>query len=296
MDLEHPGTAGPDALPDAGTGQGAEPEVGATAPQPEEIDWTNPADILSKAPPELHPLVKKFQSSFGKATGKLAREREALERDADRQLAQRYKSDPEFRRQFILEQAQQLGLLPAGAQPGAAPTQADPRLVAAIEAQLAPELKWIAPSIAAAQTVGYQAFVQPLHQQREAERRSQFDQEWSTETQAMATKYPGWDAHEDDIAELAEFLVKSDRFTHPKFGSKLELLYRMVTNNAAAVAEANRRAGDAVRARVTTGQSGRTAVPNIDERVRAAKTRREAMEIAAADAIAEAKRNGLMVE
>ena len=94
------------------------------------------------------------------------------------------------------------------------------------------------------------------------------------------------------MSALLDFL-RSGALTHPRFGSKAEVLYRAVTGNAAAVRTATQRMAEAGRQRVTTGQSGRATISNVHERVRSAKSTHEAFEIAKQAAIADLERQGI---
>ena len=286
---EFPGTAGTDEPADLPQGDAeGEPEAGATASEPTEPDYTDPA----KLPPELQGLGKRLQASYTKRMQQLARERDATRQD--RELVERYRTDPAFRRQFLETEARANGLLGTPANAVGGQGQAPTELVDAIKAQLAPELQWLAPQIAAGQHVAFQKMVAPLLERQDQDRKAQQTAEWDTIVAQMSEKYPGWEARAADIAELAEFFSKPG-LQHRKFGSKPELLYRLVTGDAGATATAARRIGETVRQRMTTGQATRQAAPNIAQKVRAASTSREALEIAAAAAIDEAKRNGVLI-
>src|SRR3989304_3373866 len=72
------------------------------------------------------------------------------------------------------------------------------------------------------------------------------------------------------MTEMLKF-VQSDQQSHRRFGSKLELIYRMV-NPSAAIAEAQRRQAEAARARTVTGGGQRPSEPDGSGRVPEAKT------------------------
>ncbi len=120
-------------------------------------------------------------------------------------------------------------------------------------------------------------------------------EEFSQAAQDLTTKLPGWEAHEDEMAELQTFL-KSGAMRHPKFGSRLEILANVVTGNALATKTVTQRMADAGRARTTTGQSGRQVVPNVSERIRNAKSTNEAILEAAKAAEAALFEQGLLSE
>ena len=283
------GTAEPEPADPSADAAAPAPSATEPAPKPsDDIDWSKPETI----PPELQETHRRMMRSHTKRMEQLAAERAALANDPDRQLVERYRTDPTFRRQFVEQAAQEMGLVGTGPR---ATTQAGNLLVQAIEQQLAPELKWLAPSIAAAQSVLHQQTIAPLLQQQQAERQTRMNTEWGQVVNELSTKYPGWEAHEDTISDLVDFF-KSDSLSHPTFGSKLELLYRLATADAGATANAARRMGEGVRQRVISGQSARQTVPNIEDRVRDAKSTKDAFRIAAQGAIEEAKRNGILTE
>ena len=86
---------------------------------------------------------------------------------------------------------------------------------------------------------------------------------------AMDTKYEGWEeSYGAKMRELDDFLA-SDALTHPVFGSKYELYYRMLQPDAARVAAA-REMGEAAKRRTSLGRTGRTPASNVQDEVRKA--------------------------
>lgn len=266
------------------------PDPGSTDTPPVSVDeFISPQEL----PAEVVPHFKRMQAAYTRKMQALAADRDKVE------LVTRFRSDPEFARQLIAAEAQRMGLTlqappPANGQPApnGTPGAPPPELVARIEASLSPELKWMAPQMAAATWASTQMYIQPL-----AQRSQQADQEARTQqyealVAQLSEALPGWEAHEEDMAEVHRWL-KSDAMTHPRFGSKLELLYHAVTRNAAAVRTATQRMTDAARSASRTGQSNRTSLPNITDRVRKAASTREAWDIAIKHAQEEAHRQGL---
>lgn len=281
------GTAADDGLdPDApGT---AAVIAGATEPAPVE-DFISPADL----PAEVQPHFKRMQAAYTRKMQALAGERDKVD------LVTRFRSDPEFARQLIQAEAHRMGLTlqappAAPGQPATSNGQSapPPELIARIEASLSPDMKWMAPQMAAATWASTQMYTLPLHQKSQQADQEARNEQYQALAAQLSDMLPGWEAHETDMSDLLGW-IKSPALTHPRFGSKLELLYHAVTRNAAAVRTATQRMTDASRARSTTGQSGRSSAPNITDRVRKAATTREAWDLAIQHAQEEARRQGL---
>jgi hypothetical protein len=274
------------------------PVSGATAPAapPAEEHFIDPSQL----PDEIKPHWKRMHGAYNK---KLA---EIRTHQQDIDLVSRYRTDPQFQRAFLLQEAQRLGLQlggsqapapngqPAPASPPGVSGEVPPSLVAAVRARLAPELQWMAESQAAAAWEAIRGFATPMlerEQQREVTTKTA---EYEALAEQLGTQAPGWEQHEDDMMSLLDFL-ESGRMTDRRWGSKLALLYNAVTGNAAASQAAVTRMAEAGRNRVSTGLSGRQVVPNTTERVLKARTNREAIQIAAEEAEKELRRLGQAV-
>ena len=283
------GDAGTEALSkdappaDAGTTEGKE------AP-PKEESFIDPSEL----PEELKPHWKRMHRAF---TKRMEETKDIKDKAA---LVDQFRSDPNFALQTIQQAAQQMGYQLTKAQAaqvvesaaasvgGGAPSE----LVEAVRARLSPELQWMAKSLADTQWVGMQMQMAPMQKEREQERVSRRNEEYGALAEELGEQAPGWEEHEDDMEELLTFL-KSDSMKSRKFGSKLSLLHGIVTGNASAVASAVRRMGEAGKNRTATGQSGRSTSPNIEKRVREAKTNQEAWDEAAKHAVAELETHGV---
>ncbi len=284
MEDEDLGTAeGEQPDPPAGTDAAA---TGATepAPAPAVEEFISPADL----PTEVQPHFKRMQAAYTRKMQALAADRDKVE------LVTRFRTDPEFARQLIAAEAQRMGLAlqapPATEQPATNGSTGGPppALVARIEASLSPEMKWLAPQLAAATWAG----VEPLTQRSQQADQEARNQQFQALVAQLSEALPGWEAHEDDMAELHRWL-KSDAMAHPRFGSKLELLYHAVTRNAQAVRTATTRMADGARAASRTGGSGRNSAPNITDRVRKAPNNADAWELARQFAQDEMRKQGL---
>lgn len=248
----------------------------------------------SQLAPELQGQWKNMQAAYTKKMQKLAGAREAAS------IVDRFNTDPDFARQTILQRAQQLGipLGHPGQQPGIpggqSTSRVPPELVEAVKANLSPELQWMAPALASSQWAGMQMALQPIQQQQAQTMRQTRDQQFDELAEALAQKAPGWEEHEDDMDALLGFL-QSDKMTDRRWGSKLELLHRLVTGEGQATANAARRMADAARHRNPAGQPVATPGPDVSEAVRKPKTTQDAFNVAAQFALGEMRRQGLKV-
>lgn len=270
----------------------ATPPAGATDPTPSDPEsFVDPSTL----PPELKAHWRRMHGAYTK------RLEEIRARKADTDLVDRYRSDAEFARQFLASEAARLGLTLGGAPtPAPAPTPAAtpggiaPELVAAVKANLPPELQWMAPAIAAASGAAATSATAPIVKRTQDTEAAARAREWDELADELTQSAPGWEAHEKDMTELLAFL-QSPSMRDKRFGSKLSLLHRLVTGDAAATATAVRRIGEAARGRTVTGQSGRSTAPNVHEQVRNAPSNAAAWDIAAKAAIEEARAKGLAV-
>lgn len=247
--------------------------------------------------PNLDKAFRQMQSAYTKKLEKV----KGVEQAAD--LVNRFNSDPEFAKQTILQRAQQLGLHVGMAGQPAQPSQpaagqAPQSMVDRIKSSLDPSLQWLAPQLANAFYPAVQEAVQPLQQQLGQSKQTLAEQQFDE----LSSKLPaGWEAHEDDMTALLDFL-KSDRMTDKRFGSKLDLLYKTVRGGDYAATEALTRMANAAKNRTTTGQAGRQTTDNLKDRL--LKTSRsssgprgfnEAFKIAAQAAEEEMRRQGATV-
>ena len=283
------------AAEQSATDQTVTDQTGSTTTEGSEQSFVSDADLVAKikANPELSQIYGKMQGAYTRKTQTLAQAREAA------QLVERFNSDPEFARQTILSRAGQLGLNLA--QPGQQPSHAQnaaktmpPDLVEAVKANLSPELQWMAPALAASQWAGMQMALQPMREQQERMSRSTRDQQYEHLAAQLSEKAPGWEQYEEDMDHLSRFLA-SPQMTDRRWGSKLELLHKLVAGDGQATAEAARRMGQAAKSRMPAGQPTAALQPNIAEQVRKPKQNGEAWDAAAKFAIAELQRQGIKV-
>ena len=257
-----------------------------TIEAPPEESFIDPSDL----PEELKPHWKRMHRAFSQGMKSIKDTKEKAS------LVDRFNTDPEFARQAAMEVLQRQGFTvqQAAAATGqaAGPVVTAPReLVAAIQAQLSPELQWMAQPLANAQWASAQMTLGPYAKKQEDERMRSKEEAYETSSEQLSERFPGWEEQEDEMTEMLKFL-QSDQQSHRRFGSKLELIYRMV-NPSAAIAEAQRRQAEAAKARTVTGRGQRQSEPDASDRIRKAKTEQEAWDIAEKEALNELQRQGL---
>lgn len=280
----------PETAPSPETVPTPGPEATPTPVEPEP-DFTDPA----KLPPEVQALGKRLQASY---TKKMQKASEAVE------LVTRYRSDPEFARQFILYEAQRLGVIPgsptpaqpAGAAPAGQPTNAPPpELVQTIANSLPAELRWMAPGQAAATWAGVQAQIAPIRQQLQQRDQQEKAAQAERLRADLSEKYPGWEADEEPLSEYVGWLQGEGPAVHPVYGNRLAVFYNAFKGNALAEKAALQRQSQAARAATRTGAPSRSVTPNTQERIDKAPSTRDAVALALAQAIEDARREGRTV-
>ena len=139
----------------------------------------------------------------------------------------------------------------------------------------------------------HQSLLKPLTDKRDEEEKQRRSEQYEELAGQMGEKFPGWEEHEDDMNELLGFL-QGPSMTSRKFGSKLELLYRMAQPGVAR-AEAARSMADAAKSRSSTGKVTAPTLSTMHEQIRKAKTNRDAWRLAEKVAEEEARKMGLSV-
>lgn len=300
MDPEVTGTA--DAIEPNDPQETAEttaPAPGATDPTPTDTpakveSFINPADL----PDELKPHWSRMHSAYTKAQN--------ANRDgkADIDFMTRYRTDPAYARQVVEQEARRLGVTmgsqPASQSNGTPPattstTEGVPaELVRAIEDQLPPELKWMAPAQAAASWHATKAMVAPILQKDQIRERTAYAEKVNTARAELDGVAPGWiDDNKTDIHELLTFLSDDTQLHHPKFGNKFAVIHNVLTGGARATANAAERMAAAARNRSTTGQSSRPVTANVSEQVAKARNNSEAIALASKAAIESLRAQGV---
>ena len=267
--------------------EGAIPEAAQQA-QAEDTFLANANLDPTKLPPEIQPIFKRMQGAYTKRMQEIARVRDQAG------IVERFYNDRDFAFQTVAQWAAQNGyqIAPVGqlqqqAQPTyqqQKPGQPDPRLVETIKANLPPELQWMAESQAPAIQQAVQAMIAPLVEQitqtAKSTQQQVAEREWDTLADELSNVAPGWEEHEGEMSELFDFL-QSPQMKHPKFGSKHQILYDLVTKNAASTAQVAKRFTAAAKNRPASSVSTGRTVPNMAEQIRKAKTNQDAFRLAA---------------
>ena len=278
-------------------------DVSASATPAAETPAASPEESFidpSQLPEELKPHWKRMHGAYTKSREELKRGREAYSE------VQKFYSDLDYQERILNQVATQRGYKlvrpndPASAAQSASPSsspagQAPPQdFVSRIEQELAPELKWMAPSLAKTQW----AAIQPLMQERQQEAQSKKVQDYDAAASELGTKFPGWEAEEDNMNDLLGFL-QSGTMRHPKFGNRLEVLYKasqlLAGHNGHVVQDYAKRTAEAARSRTVGSTAAQSSVQNHSEQIRTAKTSRDAMAIAQKVAEEELRKAGVHI-
>ena len=253
-----------------------------TQPEPNEFEKLIPPNEL---PPELKGHWKRMHGAYNKVLG----DAKALNEKAA--VVDRFYSDQNYARQVLAEWAFQNGyqLSPIGQQAAAQQQQAQqqqgqasnvpPALLEAVKAQLAPELQWMAPQLAASQWAAQQMLMQPLVQQSQQQQYQARSDEFDRYANELSESAPGWEEHEGRMDELLAYL-QSPQMNHKEFGPKIKLLYNLVTGNASAIAEATNRMTKAVKNRTSSGVPSNKVTSNLEQRIRQSTSNNAAWELA----------------
>ena len=247
----------------------------AAATQGQEETFLTTSDLdPRKLPPELQPIFKRMQGVYTKRMQDMAAAREKAE------IVDRFYGDEQFAKQTLIEWAARNGyqLAPLNGatqgtqqgQPGQQQAQPPPQLVEAFKANLTPELAWMAEPMAAAMGQSLQQLLSPVLQQQQVQQQQARIQEFEKYADDLRGVAPGWEEHEDTMTEIHEFF-KSPQMFHPKFGSKIEMIYNLATSKAAAMKQATDRVNAAAKNRVSSGRTVSQQVSGQDAMLKANK-------------------------
>lgn len=237
--------------------------------------------------PKLQAIFKRMQGVYTKRMQGLAEIRQKAE------TVDRFYQDQDFARQTLTAWAAQNGyqLAPIGQSQNQSqqPQQQGQYLTAQEQAALEglpPELQWLAGPVGGAVNQAVQKAVaqalQPLVQHQQKTNQQAREAEYDRYATELAQQVPHWEEHEETMSELLDFL-SSPAQSHPKFGSKLRMLYDLATAKSASIAEATKRINGAAKNRVVPARGGNKVAPPqditklnkndaFDAAVRAAKT------------------------
>lgn len=283
-----------------------QPVADTTAATPGATDTTTAAKPAapesfinpSELPEEIKPHWTRMHRAYTKALEKFNGRR------ADHDLLDNFRGNESFALDLLRAEAQRRGLqlTPVNGQttPPAAPAptrSADgppARVVEAIRARLDPSLQWMAESLAAGQWEAAQESMRPIVEKDRAKETASREQEFGGLAAKLSESAPGWEAHEDDMNALLDW-IKSPSMTHPQFGDKLTFLYNAVTGGSVAKRQAIQAMSDAARNASRTGQSARPIATNVTDRVMKASNHHDAVKIAAEEAIRELRAAGHVI-
>lgn len=253
----------------------------------------------SQLPDDIKPHWKRMHAAYTKTREELKRGRDAYSE------VQKFWSDLDYQERILQQVATQRGYklmrpneqaqaMPSG--PSSSPAgQAPADFVEKIKVNLAPELQWMAPSLAATQWAAVQSAIQPLMQERQQEKQLSRAQEEEAIDAELGGKFPGWEAEEENMNELQAFL-QSGAMRHPKFGNRKEVLYKasqlLAGHQGHVVQDYAKRTSEAARSRTVSSNAARPGIDNITEQIRKAPNARDAFAIAAKVGMEEAKRLG----
>jgi hypothetical protein len=277
--LSERGEVGDDQTTDApeqdqGTGEVAEntglitadsteqPITDETQGQQEETFVTGDENLdPRKLDPALQPIFKRLQASY---TKKMQAASQIQEKAS---IVDRFYNDPTFAHQTLAQWAATNGFqLTRGGQAEQGQQQANGNvpayLVEAFKKNLDPALHWMAEPQANAMWSAMQGMLNPVFQQQQQQTQRQKEQEWQKSADELGQLAPGWEEHEDVMGDLFDFL-RSPELHHPKYGSKLQMLYDLATAKAASLKQAQGRVAQAGKNRVSSSRSN-GARPNIE--------------------------------
>jgi hypothetical protein len=167
-------------------------------------------------------------------------------------------------------------------------------LTEALTQRLGTDLQFLAPSLGpaleSAITDAIRRAVAPLQQQAQTQQQAAQAAERARVLADMDANSPGWEAQQQQMAELEAFLA-SNQLVHPKYGSRYQLLARLASPDAGRVTAA-RQMAQAGRNRLTTGRAGRPSTPDVGQQILQAKTDSEAFRVAAESALRELRQAG----
>ena len=248
---------------------------GQSQTQNTEEQFIDPKDL----PEELKPHWKRMHREYNKRLQGIKEHQNKAE------AYDRFYNDPQFAEQTLQAWAKQNGLvITRNGEVKQDPQQAGPQakapaaLVEQFKRNLSPELQWMAESQADAFWAAQQMLMQPLAQKQQEAVMTQRNQEYDELASELAEVAPEWVDKEEEMLGLLEFLTGQE-MKHKTYGSKLQILYNIVTGNAAAVKTATQRMVQGVKNRTANGNRVTNSTPNLAERIKKAN-KNDAWELA----------------
>jgi hypothetical protein len=250
--------------------------AGEGSPDDEDTPTERP-ETLTRAEEET------WQAAFTKARQKDRQRYGKLQEEHGtyRNVLQQFYTDDAYALSVIRQRFPGISL-PQGGNPGSpgTPQRGGSDLEASIQQDLGSELSFLAPALAKALQTAVRQAVAPFEQQTRAQQEAAKRQQQAALQAEMDQKYPGWDdRYGGEMQTLAEFL-SSQELAHPKHGSKLELLYKLLNTDQAPI-DATRRQQQAARSRQSVSRTGSTPQVNLRERIAKAPSDHDAFMLAA---------------
>lgn len=198
-------------------------------------------------------------------------------------ILENLRTNPQAMRNFILAQAQQMGLRVV--EPSQIPVEPPSDYVETVKQSLPTELQFLAPHLATATWRATEAKIAPLQRQQQEQSAQQRQTHYESMARELTSESPGWERYEDSMLEILGFLrdalAGTGQMSHPKYGSALKLLYRLASGDAQAAATAGRRMQQALRSSTRgSAGAGRSASPNVEELIAKAKSPQQKWDLA----------------
>jgi len=225
---------------------------------------------------------------------------------------ERFYNDRDFAEQTLKQWAQKNGysVVPsqfANNQPNTPQPQGDAqtnalqaKLVQTLKSKLPSEAQWLADGQASAIFEVMKEVLGPVlsefqgfKTQKEENEWKSLETEYETTEQEFTKKYPGWEAHEDEMSKMLAFLNDTKAYRHPQYGSKHELLFKLVTGNASAIKQVTDRVVQAGKMKTPTSAPGKkvgSGFASVQDEVAATTDKKDAFALAATKALQQLRR------
>ncbi len=254
--------------------------------------------------PEMQEVFKRMQAAHTKKMQKFKSYEGHL------QNMEKFYNDKSFAEQTLRQWAQQHGYSvvpsqfnnqPAASQPPEGSNALQHKVVEALKSKLPAETQWMADGHGSAIFEVMKEVLGPVLQEFQGFKTAKEEHEWKTleseydtTESEFAAKHPGWEAHEDEMSSMLSFLTDTKAYRHPVYGSKHELLYKLVTGNAKAVKEATDRIAAAAAKKTPSSTPGRkvagSGFNNVQDEIAATPDKNDAFAKAATAALQQVRR------
>lgn len=249
-------------------------------------------DLISdvdEVPAEEEPQEESEQSDLASELDELRRQVQEYKTDAD--LARQFRADPMG---SMNQLAQQMGLKLVDQSPEVTDRKPVNNTVrdAVEKAFNTPDrqdMKFLAPILQDMLSEALDGVVEPVKQQAAEQQKIARNQVVATVESEMDDRFPEWRNHNNEMKDIAAFIqgaLGGGPLSHPKWGNLYSLMYRLVTSDGKATAQAAEQLSRASRNRVAAGSGGR-ASQDVGRKIREADNRQSKVEMALDAALAE---------